>query len=324
MAESGTVTGSRDDLVIDASRCLRMRYSESGCRHCIDICPHGAVTLDNGLFINPGQCRGCLLCTAACPVGALELNSDIDACLAQLSKVPETVLGCIRTREHANAALACLGGLSEEHLLALCHSLAGELTLNLSACVECPNSAMSPYLRLRLKTLSGAGLLDGGCCMRIADAAQDIHYRGESLDRRGFFNAFRTALLKSADIVLSSTNDRTERPIEYAVKRVPARRAVLNRTRSNLAQGLEVRLRKHFDSCVSIDETCSACQGCVAICPTGALQTMESDLLPTFDQGLCTGCGLCQEFCLDGAVRMRTSYGDPKPAEISTGSTSVK
>jgi ferredoxin len=240
----------------------------------------------------------------------LEQNSDIDACLAKLSRVPDPVLGCIRTREHSNAALACLGGLSEEHLLALCHSMAGELTLNLSACADCPNSAMITCLRLRLSTLSGAELLDGGCCMRIADAAQDIHYLDESVDRRGFFNAFRTALFKSADIVLSSTNDKTERRIEYAVKRVPIRRALLNRSRNTISQELAVRLRKHFDSCVSRDETCTACQGCVAICPTGALQTASTEESPVFEQRLCTGCRLCQEFCLDGAVRMRTSYGD--------------
>src|SRR5512140_2953940 len=99
MAENGTVTSNRADLTVDASRCLRMRFSESSCRRCTDICPHGAVTLGSGLSLNPEQCRGCLLCTAVCPSGALEQNNDFSDCLAQLSRVPDPVLGCIRTKE---------------------------------------------------------------------------------------------------------------------------------------------------------------------------------------------------------------------------------
>lgn len=297
-------TGGRDDLRIESSRCMRMRFSESRCRRCINICPHGAVTFDGGLAINPEQCRGCLLCTAACPVGALEHNSDFDACMAQLSRVPESVLGCMRMKEHCNASLTCLGGLSEEHLLALYHTLAGSLTLNLSLCADCPNSSSISALKLRLEAISMADLACGTCSIDLAEAAQDIHFRDETVNRRSFFKSFGNALLKSAAVVLSGTNQQTEQRSDYAGKRVPLRRELINSTGIKLSRELEVRVSKHFDSCVSFDENCSACQGCVAICPTGALRTEESDRPPAFEQRLCTGCGLCCEFCLDGAVRI--------------------
>lgn len=292
--------------MVDASRCLRMRFSESSCRRCADICPHGAVTLDGGLTINPNHCCGCLLCTSVCPAGALEQCNDFPACLAQLSRVPEPILGCIRTKERSNATLACLGGLSEEHLMALYHTLAGRLTLNLSLCGDCPNNPMLTRLRQRLDALSEAGLADSGCRIVIAESAQDISYRDESVDRRSFFKSFRNSLFKSAAIILSATNEQTERRTEYAGKRLPVRRELLNSTKNKLSRELVVRIRKHFDWCVSFDDTCTRCQGCVAICPTGALQTELSDMPPTFDQLLCTGCGLCREFCLDGALRVYT------------------
>jgi ferredoxin len=310
MSESKTVTGNRDDLVVDASRCLRMRFSESSCGRCAAMCPHGAVALDGGLSINPEVCRGCLLCTSVCPVGALEQKGDFYACLAQLSRVPEPVLGCIRTKEHSNATLACLGGLSEEHLLSLCHSLPGELTLNLSNCDGCPNRSIVQHLRRCLTTLSQSGLLDSGSRIVSAGSAEEIHYREESVDRRSFFKSFRTSIVTSAAALLSTNNEQTELRTPYAGKRVPARRALLNSTRIRLSRELGIRVQEQFDSRVSFDQNCSSCQGCIAICPTGALQTRFDEVPPVFDQSLCTGCELCREFCLEGAVRIRSGISD--------------
>ncbi len=304
MADTKTLTGSRDDLVVDVSRCLKMRYSESSCRHCVDICPHGAVSLGGFLAINPNHCSGCLLCTAVCPSGALEQGSDFSACLARLSRVPEPVLGCICNKDHSNASLACLGGLSEEHLLTLCHSLTGTLTLHLTACSDCQNNTMIPHLRQRIEVLSEAGLLEGGCSIVPAESAQDINYRDESVDRRSFFKSFRTSLFQSAAVILSTNNEQTGRRTEYAVKRLPIRRGLLNKYRNRISRELEEQVKKYFDSCGSFDTNCIKCQGCAAICPTGALQTETYGMPPTFEQRLCTGCGLCSEFCLDGALRI--------------------
>ncbi len=304
MADSRDPIGSADDVRIDASRCVRMRFNESACRHCAASCPHRAITLDGGLTIHPDLCRGCLLCTCVCSVGALEQRTDFSACMSQLSRVPKPILGCIRTKERANATLSCLGGLTEEHLLAFCHTLPGGLTLNLSLCGDCPNTPAITLLRQRLGALSKAGLSDGNCSINIAESAQDIHYRDESVDRRSFFKSFRNSLFKSAAVILSTTSGQTERRTEYAAKRLPVRRELLNLTRNRLSPEMETRLRNHFDYRVMFDESCTGCRGCVAICPTGALQTDVPDTPPDFDQLRCTGCGLCQEFCLDGALHM--------------------
>jgi Fe-S-cluster-containing hydrogenase component 2 len=304
MADNRTITGSRDDLVVDTSRCLRMRFSESSCRHCVDICPHGAVILDGGLAINPEQCHGCLLCTTVCPAGALEQNSDFSACLAKLSKVYEPVLGCIRTNENSNGTMACLGGLSEEHLLTLCHSLHGELILNLTFCSECPNCAIVHQLRRRLSVLSGGRLLDGGCRIGIVESERDIHFRDESIGRRGFFKSLRSSLFQGATVILSAGNKLPERRADYSGKRVQARREMLNLIRENLHPEVENRVRDFFDTQFSCEDNCTACQGCVAICPAGALLTSSTDDPPHFESTNCTGCGLCAEFCIDGAVKL--------------------
>lgn len=297
-------TGSRDDLAVDVSRCQRMRFSESSCQRCLEVCPHGAVTLDRSLVIHAEQCRGCLLCTTVCPVGALEARSDFSVCLAQLARVQEPVLGCIRTKKCSNATLPCLGGLAEEHLLMLHHTLAGSLTLNLTPCAGCPNSPMMVRLKQRLDAIVAAGLSGLNCRIVIAESALEINYRDESVDRRSFLKSFRNYLFESAGIILTCEHEQTERRHEYVGKRVPYRRELLNRTRSKSSRELLARIQNHFDALVLFDGRCTTCQGCVAICPTGALQTVTTEEPPVFEQQLCTGCGLCREFCLDGAVRV--------------------
>lgn len=305
MTDGKTVTGNRDDLLVDASRCLRMRFSESSCQRCLKVCPHGAVNLDGGLAMHSDQCHGCLLCTAVCPVGAIEQNNDFNVILAQLAQVSGPVLGCCRTREQANSTLSCLGGLSAEHLLLLCYSLPGVLTLNLTACSNCCNNGMIPCLQQRLENLSVAGLLDGGCRIVIAERADDICYQVETVDRRSFFKSFRNSLFKSAADILVTTTIKTGQRSAYGGKRLPRRREYLNRARTKVSAELEDRIRKRFDALVLIEGSCTNCQGCVAICPTGALLSNGDESSPEFDRILCTGCGLCVEFCLDGAVRMQ-------------------
>lgn len=306
MPERRSATGSRGDLAVDVSRCQRMRFRASSCQRCLDLCPHGALTFANGLAIDAEKCRGCLLCTTVCPVGALEPRSDFSLCLAQLARVPDPVLGCIRTKDCSNATLSCLGGLAEEHLLLLYHTLTGRLTLNLSQCADCLNKPMIALLRQRLDAIFTAGLSGSYCSIVIVELLQDIHYCDESVDRRSFLKSCRNYLFKSADIILSPTQEESPRRSKYAEKRLPVRRELLNRTKNRSSQELEVRIGEYFDASTVFAETCTSCQGCVAICPTGALQAGLAETPPTFIQQLCTGCGLCSEFCLDGAVRVVT------------------
>ena len=303
MADSNkTSTGGRDDLNVDASRCLKMRFCDSSCQHCIDICPHNAVSVDGYLVVDPEKCRGCLLCTTVCPSGALEQGSNFQECLTKLARVPAPILGCLMTAESAHGTISCLGGLSEEHLLALYHSLAGTLTINLSQCKECPNSRIVEYLIERSDALVAARLSYGSCRLVLTETADTIHFQDELVDRRSFFKSFGKVFIKSAETVLSAKSNKAELQPAYAEKRIPGRKKLLNQTRGKLPEVLQGHLEKHFDSYVSFNESCFTCQGCVAICPTGALQTSSVEQAPIFERLGCTGCGLCAEFCLEQSL----------------------
>jgi Fe-S-cluster-containing hydrogenase component 2 len=306
-------SGSRDDLRIEQSRCLPNRYSESECRRCVTICPRQAISVDDGLRVNPERCTGCLLCTTVCPSGALEINHQFDACLAALRKVENPVLGCCRTSASANASLVCLGGLSDEHLLSLIHSLTGSLQLNLSSCQGCRNSPMLDLLLERLRRLSDLNGDQNGCRIIIAEDGAAVQVQQERLNRRSFFGSFRAALFQSAAAVMDAAHQTVERRSEYAEKRVPERRQLLNRTLRNLPAERGQRIAHQYSHHLAFNENCSACQGCVAICPSGALTTVTRDQQPAFIQENCTGCGLCVEFCLDQAIQLSSPHNERRP-----------
>lgn len=303
-AKKQVPVGSRDDLQVDPSRCLRIRFSESVCDHCQAICPAAALSLEDGLVINQEQCSGCLLCTTVCPSGALEQQADFQAIILQLRKVPKPVLGCCCSKEQAHAWLPCLGGLAEEHLLTLSQRLSGALTLNLIHCDDCPNSAILPLLKERLQRMTASGLTAGGCNLVTATSQAELQYQPETVDRRSFFTSFRNSLFQTAAEVMQTSAKPAERSSSsYGDKRVPQRRELLNRTRSSLPEELQAAV-KQFDHSIRFNTACSACQGCVAICPTGALISNGQEEHPAFLQDRCTGCGLCVEFCLDQAIRV--------------------
>lgn len=294
-------TGSRNDLRIDHSRCLPIRYSESSCRRCIKICPHGAISIDEQLTVDQERCKGCLLCTTVCPSGALEINHDFAACLAALAKVSKPVLGCCRTTESTNAALPCLGGLSEEHLLTLVHRLNADLTLHQGSCPDCPNNSMLPLLQERVSLLDEQ---KGKCRIITAEAGTNVPLQHEQLDRRSFFSSFRSALLQTAAVVMNSTTEPVEATRSYGDKRLPQRRELLNQTIAKLPEEQQKQVNRPFCHQITFSPHCTACQGCVAICPTGALKTIDRSQQPVFRQDHCTGCGLCVEFCLDQAISL--------------------
>lgn len=290
-------------LQTDPSRCLRMRFCESGCNRCIDVCPQGAIKFDDALSVDAQRCTGCLLCTAVCPSGAMEQKNNFYECVTELSRVPNPVLGCNRNRNKAHATVSCLGGLAEEHLVALSHTLSGKVTLNLTNCGECSNSRVVSHLLQRLHDVAEAALFDSNCRLVLAESEADVEFTEETVGRRSFFKAFGNSIFKSASVVLSSSaGERVERRTEYSIKRLPRRRAILSDLRKSFSPALELKIGRHFDFCVLFSGSCTNCCGCVAICPTGALQSDESGASPAFDQAMCTGCRLCQEFCADGAL----------------------
>ena len=56
---------------------------------------------------------------------------------------------------------------------------------------------------------------------------------------------------------------------------------------------------------------CTACGRCVGVCPTGALDPVETDQQPpSFSSRLCVDCGSCEAFCRNEGVRLTRKNQD--------------
>ena len=79
---------SAADILIEQTRCAKVRNRHATCTRCADACTTGCISYaDNELTISPEKCIGCATCATACPTDALLPKRPTDpdlhrACIA--------------------------------------------------------------------------------------------------------------------------------------------------------------------------------------------------------------------------------------------------
>ena len=277
---------------VDRSRCVRFRYSSSGCRSCADACPTDAVHLERGMRIDPAACLACGLCAPVCPSEALNgASDDLAVAIPALQTSDSATIGCRQNLESTgDVRIGCFGGLSARDLASLRLLAERPVTLNVAACSQCPAGRhIVPNLL--------------GHISEIADVVPDVgtihledSYEGQQLDRagssrRGFFGLF----LHVAKAVKPPTMavDLIQRQQRHA--------AAADLASPETASWL---IGSTMHKPVKL-ESCDECCRCVGFCPTKALQRQRKDGARelVIDAEACNGCGVCVEFCpQDGIV----------------------
>ena len=294
-------------------RCLRNRLQGNGCSRCLDECPVQAISLEqgSGVRIDQKRCVGCLACTAVCPVEAL-LGKD-----QRLSVWPAKAAGREALRLCCEKAivsgeeiiLPCLGALAEEHLAALAAGVgAGKgVRLSLIKCGDCRAESVREILARRLANLEsrlGSGGITGA--VRLLLEEEEGGELAESASRRAFFKAFREISFHAATETMAALQADPTQKEQHAHKHQPGRLAQLRQAVAD-ADDPAVRaalLRLFFT--LNVSEECNFCGACAGMCPTGALKNVREDegKRLEFAWALCSGCGLCLEFCRKKALTL--------------------
>jgi Fe-S-cluster-containing hydrogenase component 2 len=194
--------------------------------------------------------------------------------------------------------------LTEEHLVYLFASCPEPISLVTASCAECENASTVERMKDRLVRLERLTLL------AFVDRFRFVTVRPEPAerryDRRSFFTAVKNKVVSqvagTVESVSASDPERARTGVDYSSKMIPQRcsllAAALARVTPDQARIIGDVLRFRME----LSESCDGCFGCVAVCPTGALES--SSKVPGLDEATCSGCDLCSEFCLNDAIRI--------------------
>ncbi len=306
-------------LYFNLSACVRATSKFSDCTKCVDACPESIQLLDNlPSFANKTGVEAAA-CIGACPTEAFSL-SDFSTTEFFFSFL-ESKIRFISPKLN----VPCISVLSVEHLISLALSSDETIMLDMSsydndsilydqidARIEEANFVLSSFSVKRLETNT-----DAVDVPKIED--EDLEEKITS--RRSFLgNASLKGVVKhkmtfdeaveAEELTAFKLDALTITKIKE--KNLPDKRKILLTTLRHVGvpDAFEVLAEEDvsFTSQKFVDDTCTNCQICYRICPTGALSSDGKFSLINFDSMLCVKCRLCHEVCEPEAIQLQVGF----------------
>ncbi len=315
-------------LGVNQKLCHNNRYTRKICNTCEIFCPVGAIEFnrEKGIIIDEKKCIQCGVCGPVCPNGVFEVKimsdekmfSDIYNILNN-SKTKNLRFDCtkcngkygkIKKRRNKKETLLipCLGSISE--LFILWAHVLGVNKISYGRCddqCQC-TKGIKVFKRTRI-------LIEH--IMRSMIIVPTSGNSGESLvgefsgqvEDEGTRRNFLADLGKKTAKIFDIGNEENSEEKEFWHQQVPKKRLALLKFAHTLeCKRYKTKRRSLPFAEVMIDEdNCDLCEVCTALCPTGALSSLELDDLSIiyFNFGKCTGCGLCRRACPNKALAYR-------------------
>ena len=318
-------------VVVTSELCARQRHRRSTCSRCVDLCPVGAITWEEGLEIDWEACTGCGICAAVCPTGALETkgpsNDELMVRIKQvISDQDGVVFACPRAQGGCKGGapcltVSCLGRLDESLLVGAVAYGAASVWLVDGACAGCPQ-AVGRALAGAALTRSNALLQAFGVPARVAFrhdlpalpvAGGGRNGSAQGVSRRGLFKVLARETARVGEITAETVRDSHRehepeaRPRGDLPRALPSRRLLLLAALKRLGSPAVSTFtgdKEGVFARFSLGDACTACQMCAFFCPTGALtRVVEGGRVGlAFRASHCTNCGLCRDICYRDSV----------------------
>ncbi|MCF6245603.1 MAG: 4Fe-4S binding protein [Sulfurovum sp.] len=303
-------------LHITLSSCVRATSKFSDCTKCVDACPESVQILDNLPSFANNTGVEAAACVGVCPTEAFELSefSTTEFFFTFL----ESKVRLISPKFN----VPCLSVLSVEHLLSLALASEETITLDMSAYDE--KSVLYEQIEARIEEANF--VLSSFSTKELITNMEKIENieREEEKDvpsRRSFLGSVSLKGVVKHKLTFDEAVEAEELNAfkldtvtiaKIREKNIPDKRKILFTAlkRAGVPDVFEVLAEEEvsFTSQKFVDDTCTNCQICYRICPTGALTSNGKFSLINFDAMLCVKCRLCHDVCEPDAIQLQTGF----------------
>ena len=304
-------------LYFNLSACVRATSKFSECTKCVDACPESIQLLDNlPSFANKTGVEAAA-CIGVCPTEAFSFT-DFSTTEFFFSFL-ESKIRLISPKFN----VPCISVLSVEHLISLALASDEPITLDMSsydeasilfeqidARIDEANFVLSSFSSKRLETNMDKAKITPKPQEEESDSSRrsflgNASLKGVVKHKMTFDEAVEADELKAFKLDTITIAKIKE-------KQLPDKRKILFTTlkHAGVPDTFEVLPEEEvsFTSQKFVEDTCTNCQICYRICPTGALSTDGKFSLIHFDAMLCVKCHLCHDVCEPESIKLQSGF----------------
>ena len=310
-------------LKLSASRCVRSLSVESECNKCEVICPTEAIVVaDNPLpAINFSACVGCGACDAVCPNEALSLDdfSPTDFFFSYIED-SDNLISCRKN-------VPCIAALNIENIISMA-VLKKEIIFDMGHCDGCEIAyKCKPQIQKNYEEASYMlEAMESDAVIRLKDVKYEkVDSDNEPVSNRREFlsnvslktiaktkHEFEKEIQKATDELVEHTLEKSDIAL-LKKKRITDRRKLFFTAIKRVEKPSQFHIVEAdeitFTSQKLLDSsTCTACQMCYRVCPSGALTSDLKNSKIEFDPFLCIKCHICHDVCEPNAITLSPSY----------------
>jgi len=302
-------------LHFDAALCVRAKSKVSECEKCILASPDTIRLEENLPAFSHSAGVESAACIGACPTEAFSL-SDFSTTEFFFSFL-ESKVRIIS----AGMNIPCVSVLSVEHFISLALSSEESIVVDLNgyqerqllygiieARIDEANFILSSFCEKNIETNVDETLEKEQNETQVSsrrDFLSTATIKGAVKQKRVFDDAVQAEELQCFSIdseMISKIRDKT----------LPNKRKILFTTLKRVKDINKYEtLAKEDVSFVSqkyVDESCTNCQICYRVCPTGALSSNGKFSLIHFDAMLCLKCHLCHDVCESDSIHLQDGF----------------
>jgi coenzyme F420-reducing hydrogenase delta subunit/NAD-dependent dihydropyrimidine dehydrogenase PreA subunit len=144
MSESEAKKGS---ILVDEDKCV-------SCGICIAICPHDALSFENGFPVTTGKCKVCGLCAASCITKAITMKAlkfRDEGIIEQYDGEKVAVFACRRLAKEGCISVMCSARIDIELILDAFEK--GASGVIVAGCEDCRNETGSREAEIKVETI---------------------------------------------------------------------------------------------------------------------------------------------------------------------------